>query len=141
MKFKRPAPQPAEFQLAPMIDIVFLLLIFFIVTWQFSRSELDLKVSVPSSTDSKEQESRSFREIIINVRDDGSTFVNGQQLDKNDLFDKLSAITQVDRNQPIRVRGDAGTDFQHVVEVMDICTRAGIWNVSFATQRSSAGTL
>ena len=122
-----------------MIDIVFLLLIFFIVTWQFSRSELDLKVSVPSSTDSKERESRSFREIIINVREDGSTFVNGQELNEDGLFDKLSAITRVDRDQPIRVRGDSGTDFQYVVEVMDICTRAGVWNVSFATQRSSTG--
>ncbi|GHC59205.1 biopolymer transporter ExbD [Roseibacillus persicicus] len=117
-----------------MIDIVFLLLIFFIVTWQFSRSELDLKVSVPSSTDSKERESRTYLEIIINVRADGSTYVNGQQLSDDALFDKLSAITRVERNQPIRVRGDADTDFQHVVRVMDICTRAGVWNISFATQ-------
>ncbi|MFC0018216.1 ExbD/TolR family protein [Roseibacillus persicicus] len=134
MKFKRPEPEPAGFQLAPMIDIVFLLLIFFIVTWQFSRSELDLKVSVPSSTDSKERESRTYLEIIINVRADGSTYVNGQQLSDDALFDKLSAITRVERNQPIRVRGDADTDFQHVVRVMDICTRAGVWNISFATQ-------
>lgn len=139
MKFKRPEPQPAGFQLAPMIDIVFLLLIFFIVTWQFSRAELDLKVSVPSSSDSKEQESRSFREIIINVREDGSTFVNGELVDEEGLFSNLSAITRVDRDQPIRVRGDANTDFQYVVEVMDICTRAGVWNISFATQRSASG--
>lgn len=139
MKFKRPDPEPADFQLAPMIDIVFLLLIFFIVTWQFSRSELDLKVSVPSSSDSKERESRTFREIIINVREDGTTFVNGQELNETGLFEKLSAITRVDRDQPIRVRGDAGTDFQYVVKVMDTCTRAGVWNISFATQRSSAG--
>ncbi|MEM9080500.1 MAG: biopolymer transporter ExbD [Verrucomicrobiota bacterium] len=140
MKFKKPTPEPAGFQLAPMIDIVFLLLIFFIVTWQFSRSELDLKVSVPSSTDSKERESRTFREIIINVREDGSAFVNGQQLSDDALFKKLSAITRVERNQPIRVRGDASTDFQHVVRVMDICTRAGVWNISFATQRASGNS-
>ena len=134
MKFKRPAPEPAGFQLAPMIDIVFQLLIFFIVTWQFSQAELDLKVSVPSSTDSKERESRTHLEIIINVRTDGSTYINGEFIDNNALFDKLSAITRVDRNQAVRVRGDADTDFQHVVKVMDVCTRAGIWNISFATQ-------
>lgn len=138
MKFKRPEPEPAAFQLAPMIDIVFLLLIFFIVTWQFSRDELDLKISVPSSSDSKEQRSRSFREIIINVREDGRTYVNGEEVDQDALFRKLSAITDVDRDQPIRVRGDANTDFQYVVEVMDICTRAGVWNISFATQRSAS---
>lgn len=138
MKFKRPEPEPAAFQLAPMIDIVFLLLIFFIVTWQFSRDELDLKISVPSSSDSKEQRSRSFREIIINVREDGRTYVNGEEVDQDALFRKLSAITDVDRDQAIRVRGDANTDFQYVVEVMDICTRAGVWNISFATQRSAS---
>jgi biopolymer transport protein ExbD len=137
MKFKRPESQPAAFQLAPMIDIVFLLLIFFIVTWQFSRDELDLKVSVPSSSDSKKQESRSFKEIIVNVREDGTTFVNGEKLSEDQLFSKLFSITRVDRDQPIRVRGDAGTDFQYVVEVMDVCTRAGIWNISFATQRAA----
>ncbi len=140
MKFKRPEPEPASFQLAPMIDIVFLLLIFFIVTWQFSRAELDLKVSVPSSTDSKERESRSYLEIIINVRADGSTFVNGDLIADEDLYEKLSAITRVDRDQPVRVRGDADTDFQHVVRVMDVCTRAGVWNISFATQVAGGGS-
>jgi biopolymer transport protein ExbD len=123
-----------------MIDIVFLLLIFFIVTWQFSRAELDLKVSVPSSTDSKERESRSYLEIIINVRADGSTFVNGDLIADEDLYEKLSAITRVDRDQPVRVRGDADTDFQHVVRVMDVCTRAGVWNISFATQVAGGGS-
>ena len=47
MKFKSPKPSESVIQLAPMIDIVFLLLIFFLVTWQFSRSEQDSKVKVP----------------------------------------------------------------------------------------------
>ncbi len=117
-----------------MIDIVFLLLIFFIITWQFSRAELDLKVSVPSSTDSKERESRTYLEIIVNVRNDGSTYVNGEFIEDDALYDKLFNITRIERNQPVRVRGDADTDFQHIVKVMDICTRAGVWNISFATQ-------
>ncbi len=117
-----------------MIDIVFLLLIFFIITWQFSRAELDLKVSVPSSTDSKERESRTYLEIIVNVRNDGSTYVNGEFIEDDVLYDKLFNITRIERNQPVRVRGDADTDFQHIVKVMDICTRAGVWNISFATQ-------
>ena len=49
-----------------MIDIVFLLLIFFIVTWQFSRSEMDLKVSVPTSSEGVDNR-RNYREIIINA--------------------------------------------------------------------------
>ena len=45
MKFSSRQPEPAQMQLAPMIDIVFLLLIFFIVTWQFTKSETELSVA------------------------------------------------------------------------------------------------
>ncbi len=140
MKFKRPAPRPAEIPLAPMIDIVFLLLIFFIVTYQFSRAELDLKVTVPSSTDSKERESRTFLEIIINVREEGEIYINGEEIDQEALYNKMAAIARVDANQPVRVRGDATTPFQHIVRVMDTCTRAGISRVSFATQAGAIGS-
>ncbi len=57
-------------QLAPMIDIVFLLLIFFIVTWQFSRSETELNVSVPTAEEGSEL-NRPKGEIIINILADG----------------------------------------------------------------------
>lgn len=136
MKFKRPSQPEASFQLAPMIDIVFLLLIFFIVTWQFSRSEMDLKIQVPSSTDSKERQSRTYNEIIINVREDGSTRINGELISPEALYSKVGNIVRVNRNQPFRLRGDANTEFQHIVNVMDICTRAGVWNVSFATEKA-----
>ena len=119
-----------------MIDIVFLLLIFFIVTWQFSRSEMDLKVSVPTSSEGKEPR-RNYREIIVNVRDNGEIVIDGNLLTKEALYDKLFIIARVDKNQPVRLRADGVTDWQSMVEVMDVVTRSGIWNISFATQRSA----
>ena len=117
-----------------MIDIVFLLLIFFIVTWQFSRSEMDLKVSVPTSTEGKDPR-RSFHEIIINVRKSGEMVIDGQIFSEEQLHSKLVAIASVDKNQPVRLRGDGVASWQTMVEVIDIVERAGIWNISFATQR------
>ena len=117
-----------------MIDIVFLLLIFFIVTWQFSRAELDLKVSVPTSSEGKDSR-RALSEIIVNIREDGTLLVNGQALTENQLFTKLSAIARVHENQPVRLRGDGAAAYQQIVRVIDICQRAGIWNLSFATQK------
>jgi len=70
MKFKSPKPSESVIQLAPMIDIVFLLLIFFLVTWQFSRSEQDSKVKVPTSSQGKE-ETRAISEINVNIRQGG----------------------------------------------------------------------
>jgi hypothetical protein len=72
----QPPAGAAGMQLAPMIDIVFLLLIFFIVTWQFTRSETELDVSVPTAEEGAEL-SRPKGEIIINVLPDGAIRVEG----------------------------------------------------------------
>lgn len=121
-------------QLAPMIDIVFLLLIFFIVTWQFSRSETELNVAVPTAEEGSEL-NRPKGEIIINVLPDGTIRVEGATVDLHQLLEKLAAIAKQFKNQPVRIRGDGNVAYQRIVEVIDTCQKAGIWNISFATQR------
>jgi biopolymer transport protein ExbD len=134
MKFSSRQPEPAAMQLAPMIDIVFLLLIFFIVTWQFSRSETELSVSVPTAQEGAEP-NRQRGEIIINVLADGTIRVEGVTMDLDQLFAKLEPIAKQYENQPVRLRGDGAGTYQRMVEVIDTCQKAGIWNISFATQR------
>lgn len=121
-------------QLAPMIDIVFLLLIFFIVTWQFTRSETELSVSVPTAQEGAEPE-RQKGEIVINILADETIRIEGTTVDLNQLHNKLSSIAAQFENQPVRIRGDGGVVYQRLVEVIDTCQKAGIWNISFATQR------
>jgi biopolymer transport protein ExbD len=134
MKFQTRQLEPAAMQLAPMIDIVFLLLIFFIVTWQFSRSETEMKISVPSSQEGADPK-RVLGEIIVNVRVTGEVVVEGQVMTQAQLKQKLSAIAKQHQNQPVRLRGDSKAEYQTIVEVIDTCQKAGIWNISFATQR------
>ena len=135
MKFRNHKMAPAELQLAPMLDVVFQLLIFFIVTFEFHRSEMDLKVSVPKAQEGADTK-RARGEIIVNVRDSGEVVVEGQSMTQAQLGEKLSAIAKLHgRDQPVRLRGDETTDFQKIVTVVDICQKAGIWNISFATQR------
>jgi biopolymer transport protein ExbD len=134
MKFSSRQPEPAGMQLAPMIDIVFLLLIFFIVTWQFSRSETELNVAVPTAEEGSEL-NRPKGEIIINVLPDGTIRVEGATVDLPQLLEKLAAIAKQFKNQPVRIRGDGNVAYQRIVEVIDTCQKAGIWNISFATQR------
>ena len=134
MKFKSPKPPESVIQLAPMIDIVFLLLIFFLVTWQFSRSEQDSKVKVPTSSQGKE-ENRAISEINVNIRQGGELVINGETLTENQLLAKLRAIVDVHQNQPVRLRGDGDISYQTLMEVIDICQQAGIWNISFATRK------
>ncbi|MBK1828681.1 ExbD/TolR family protein [Haloferula rosea] len=134
MKFQTREPQNTGMQIAPMIDIVFLLLIFFIVTWQFSREEMDLRIAVPTSEEGADPQ-RVLGEIILNVRVDGTVTVWGETKNKAQLKQTLSAIALQHENQPVRVRGDATTPFQRIVEVIDTCQQAGIWNISFATEK------
>lgn len=137
MKFTSRQPESAGMQLAPMIDIVFLLLIFFIVTWQFSRSETELDVSVPTAEQGEEL-TRPMGEIIINILEDGSIKVEGVVVDLAQLRDKLKVIAVNFENQPVRIRGDGDVTYQRIVEVIDTCQKAGIWNISFATQKPKA---
>lgn len=134
MKFTSRQPPPVSIQLAPMIDILLLLLSFFIISWQFSRSETELNVSVPTAQEGAEPE-RVRGEIIINVLGDGSIKVEGSEMDLTQLAGKLSAIAKQFENQPVRIRGDGGVAYQRIVEVIDTCQESGIWNISFATQR------
>jgi biopolymer transport protein ExbD len=95
---------------------------------------MDLKVSVPTSTEGKDPR-RNYREIIVNVRESGEMVIDGQVLNEDQVLAKLAAISRVDENQPVRLRGDGVASWQTMVRVIDIVERAGIWNISFATQR------
>jgi len=134
MKFSSRQPEPANMQLAPMIDIVFLLLIFFIVTWQFTKSETELSVSVPTAQEGADPE-RQKGEIVVNILADGTIRIESVSVDLPQLLEKLASIAAQYENQPVRIRGDGAVNYQRVVEVIDTCTKAGIWNISFATQR------
>ena len=134
MKFISRQPPPIAMQLAPMIDILLLLLSFFIISWQFSRSETELNVSVPTAQEGADPD-RQRGEIIINVLPDGGIRVEGLTVDLLQLHQKLAAIAKQFKNQPVRIRGDGKVPYQRIVEVIDTCQKAGIWNISFATQR------
>ena len=122
------------FQIAPMVDIVFLLLIFFLVTWNFSRTETELDVKVPKAREGKETR-RAVGEVIINVKTNGAVVMNRRQMNATELLDTLQKIASLYPDQAVILRGDENTDYRHVVEVLDICRRANIWNVAFATSR------
>ena len=134
MKFISRQPPPIALQLAPMIDILLLLLSFFIISWQFSRSETELNVAVPTAQEGADP-TRQRGEIIINILADGTIRVEGTTVDLAKLSQKLAPIAIQFKNQPVRIRGDGGVPYQRIVEVIDTCQKSGIWNISFATQR------
>jgi biopolymer transport protein ExbD len=117
-----------------MVDIVFLLLIFFLVTWNFARYETELDVQVPSAKEGKETR-RAVGEVILNVKADGSIVMNRRVLTPDALREALTKISQLYPDQAVVLRGDENVDYRFVVDVLDICRAANIWNVAFATSR------
>jgi biopolymer transport protein ExbD len=134
MKFSNRQPPAIAIQLAPMIDILLLLLSFFIISWQFTKSETELKVSVPTAQEGAEPD-RARGEIIINVLTDGTIRVESTTVNLVELASKLATIAAQYKDQPVRIRGDGGVAYQRIVEVIDTCQKSGIWNISFATQK------
>ncbi len=135
MNFRKQAvPEAAGFQIAPMVDIVFLLLIFFLVTWNFARYETELDVKVPTAKEGKESR-RSVGEVIINVKNDGSIVINRKTVSAEELGGTLRKISELYPDQAVVLRGDQSADYRHIVAVLDICRAANIWNVAFATGR------
>ena len=133
MKFRDTRPeQGAELELAPMIDVVFLLLIFFIVTWQYAQFERDMDISVPAAEESVDQP-RKQGEIIVNVRESGEIVLNGRVVSNQELQAKLNAISQEFPNQAVILRGASEASYQTIIDVLDQIKKAGIWNVAFAT--------
>lgn len=140
MKFNVKVPDGIGFQLAPMLDVVFLLLIFFVVTQKIILNEQDLKVKVPTAPKSTEEESRAINEIIINAREEDDKLIitiDRQEYTREQLMNTLKRMVKVDPNQPVRIRGDADMRWQKVADVISTCSQAGVWNVSFSKQLPS----
>jgi biopolymer transport protein ExbD len=125
---------PAPLQLAAMIDIMLVLLMFFILSYQFATEERDLAISVPTVSDGV-QHDRQRGEMLINVRTDGTVVVEGGVLTREELSERLTNISRIYKNQPVRLRGDANCPYQTIVEIIDLCQKAGIYNISFAAQK------
>ena len=137
MRFRSTSDTPqATLQLAPMIDVVFLLLIFFLVTWSYARFENELDISVPAADESKDPK-RRFGEQIINVTEDGRIIVNSVEMSDDELLESLSAVAELRADQSIILRGDKATDYEHIVRVLNICHKAKIYNVAFASTKKA----
>lgn len=124
--------QGTGFQIAPMIDVIFLLLCFFVASQVFSQWETEVPITLPTA-DTGQVPERLPGEIIINIDQHGTIFVNNQKLDDEGLRVLLQRIVKLFPGQPVLIRGDKATDYEHIVRVMDLCRKADVYNISFAT--------
>lgn len=135
MNLTRRSDEEPELNLISLVDVVLLLLIFFMVSTTFNR-ESQLQVDLPEASSEPTEVPKEVLEITINV--DGEYFINEQQVINAEPETLRRAIIQAvgdRRDMPVIVRSDARTPFQAVVTVMDVTGKLGMTQLSLATSQ------
>ena len=134
MKFRRQRTSELDVNLTPLIDVVFLLLIFFMVSTTFTK-EAHLKINLPKATG--EVASEAALVIDISISADGSYRINDQRLVNGQLDTIKRAILKVARNKeglPVIITADAQAPHQSVVSAMDAAGQLGFVQLSITTR-------
>lgn len=116
--------------LTPMIDVVFLLLIFFLAATTFAREEVELDLRLPQAKSGKA--GSGDLQLVVNVFADGKLTVDGREVTLAALQQKLQAAVQRNAEQAVLVRGDEQSRFGTGLAVLDVCRLAKVKKVDFA---------
>ena len=135
MKFNSPSSdEEAAINLTPLIDVVFLLLIFFMVSTTFDTTS-QLKIKLPEASENKTTSPVKPLYLMIDAK--GRFFINSRELSSQKSEALLFALQSVVKgsNLPIVIQSDASSPVQSLVTAMDVVARLGLSKVSIATTR------
>lgn len=136
MKFSRQKPEEVSVNLTPLIDVVFLLLIFFMVSTTF-KLQTQLEIDLPAATGVPSETVPDALEIVVTAQ--GVYSVNGTRTLSDDAESLRQALKQLsggDSSKPLTIAADAQTPHQAVVTAMDVARKLGFTKLSITTQES-----
>ena len=125
MEFIRPRKPSLGLDMTPMIDIVFQLLIFFMLSSSFLNPSL--KLTLPKAV---QQDTREPERIVVSVDKTGNTFITTQKFPKEELKSQLEKRFSGDSKKAVHLSGDADMPYKIFVEVMDIARQAGAQQIN-----------
>ena len=137
MNFRKGLSDDVDVNLTPLIDVVFLLLIFFMVTTTFDK-DAKIKINLPSTQNAVASPQNNTMELLIDSK--GKYFIDGKEVlnsKTETLFRAMSqALDARGDTPPLVISADANSNYQSVVTAMDIAGRLGLTNFSMATSQS-----
>jgi len=139
VKLGRRHEEAPDITLTPLIDVVFLLLIFFMVSTSFSR-HAEIELELPEASTEKTEERPEVIEVAIDVK--GRYYVDGRQLvntQMGTLKQALHNAVGARKSPPLVISADANTPHQAVITAMDAARQLGITHISFATSQAEEG--
>lgn len=140
MKFRRKSRENIDLNLVSLIDVVFVLLLFFVVTTTFTR-ETQLRVDLPEAVNGEPVQDANLKRIEIAISADGVYSLNNHLLPKSDvatLMDALQKESGGDSKLPLSIRADGKTPHQAVVTAMDAAGKLGFSQLSMTTVEAQA---
>lgn len=139
MKFRRRAGNVAReevfLNLTSFIDVIFVLLLFFVVTTTFSRPS-EMKIELPEAVSGTPTEATTEKTLELSISTDGQYALNGQVLVKNDLTTLMNALGKEsggDNSLPMIISADAKTTHQSVITAMDAAGKLGFSKLRITT--------
>jgi biopolymer transport protein ExbD len=136
---RAPVYQPVRrygFNMTPMIDVVFLLVIFFLVSSHLARNESQIKLELPVASTGSDDRPREIPRITVNVKPDGSLWVSGRAIAAEQLEPLLRTATSREGGDvEVRIRGSRQAPYANIEPILLACTKSGIWNVTYAVYK------
>jgi biopolymer transport protein ExbD len=129
MQFSRQTKRHITLSIAPLVDIVFLLLIFFLLSSSYIQPSI--KLNLPES---KNQRIATTQEIVVTVDKAGTIYLNREPVVINELSRRLSHLMETTSRREIIFRGDRTIAYDLFVHIMDIAKRAGAENIHISHQ-------
>ncbi len=120
-----------ELNITPLLDLAFVLLVIFIITT--APTSNDIEISLPSAAPPKQNPGPKPKINNVAVSKDGAVYFNAAPITLKELEATLIDYIKEDPEINVVVRGDSGTDYQKIVEVLDVLTAANVTKVGLAT--------
>ena len=116
------------FNLTPLIDVVFLLLVFFLVATTFQKEEVEMDLSLPESKSGTK--AKDGKLLVINFTRDGRLIMNGRTVTVEGMQQKLLAAAARDKDQAVLIRGDTEARYGLFAKVFDACKQAKLRKIN-----------
>jgi len=125
--------RPVEFNVTPLIDVVFLLIIFFLVSSHLAQQETQIELALPAAASGHESQASKVARVTINILPDGRLMLGSAEVSANEISSRLDVERrQTSADMEVRIRADRDLVYALIEPVLLACAEAKIWNVSFA---------
>lgn len=129
----------AKLDMTPMIDVVFQLIIFFVVTAAMQNKAMETNVRMAMAPNGPLEQVKDPRTVMVDVVEDGTIQIMKTRISEGQLLTILNNARKTSgQSTPVVIRGDMGTKHEAIKRVMDICGKAGLWKIRFAALKDKA---